>query len=166
MPDTEATLPHISDGSIAGSYSCVNFLLMSLPENLPPPPQSPLPTVRPRQDHAIRSQPEYRTSWYHAEGLAPVHLDSIDQLHLLPSPRSGDLLLHWYNGDPQIFLCEVQGGNSNWTEIQRGYTHPHLSTHKLHIGGSGTPTWVKRATVTTYGGAARRRKSSKPQCQR
>ena len=27
MPDTEATLPHISRGSVAGSYGCVDFLL-------------------------------------------------------------------------------------------------------------------------------------------
>ena len=29
VQDTEVTLPHVSHGSITGSYSCMNFLLMT-----------------------------------------------------------------------------------------------------------------------------------------
>lgn len=72
-----------------------------------------------------------------------------------PTPHAGDLLLHLYSGadDFQVFLHE---GAQSWSQIQRGHQHPHLHTHKLHIGTNGAPTWVLPSTITTYRGPARK----------
>jgi hypothetical protein len=99
---------------------------------------------------------------FHSDGLLPIQPDLIHQLPLLPNPESGDLLVHWHGADQlQMFLSEGRSEGMDWTQIQPGHRHPHLSTHRLHIGNSGPPSWVKGATITTYNGPARRN-STKP----
>jgi len=117
-----------------------------------------LPDVQPRQERAIRSHPDHKTSWYLSKGRTPITVASLDRLSMSPAPRAGDLFLHWYGGTDnfQVFLCEGVQQGLCWNQIQNGHQHPHLPTHKLHIGTSGTPTWVLPSTISTYRGPARK----------
>ena len=65
-----------------------------------------------------------------------------------PFVKPGDLFIQGRNS-PSVRIW-IRTFTGDWDEIEKGYPHPILHSHVLHVLMNGEPRWITRRTASTY----------------
>ncbi|OJT09672.1 hypothetical protein TRAPUB_13844 [Trametes pubescens] len=102
-----------------------------------------------RHQRGIRSRGE-KTTWF-ASTSGELLLVPPD----IPTACFSDLYVHSSpNGVQQVWL---RSATAQWLSIELSHPHPYLKGYILNFCANREPSWVTKATMTTYNGRAKRR---------
>ncbi|KAI6044171.1 hypothetical protein EDC04DRAFT_2599745 [Pisolithus marmoratus] len=98
-----------------------------------------------KHQKAIRSRDDC-ISWFSSADSEPMGTPSSSPNCYSHALQDGDLFIHSHNHGCQAWMW----GESGWTPVQEGQSHPYITGYYLSIAGSGEPSWVTGKTMATY----------------